>query len=111
MVTSRARAPWHTAPCDWAKFLSASILFHIAGLIVVCARHQLRGFIPRLAKRLTKSKRLRLGLSSEGVVKKSVNKKGRQVVLLALVIYNCYCNINSNGWILTKDNLLRTESD
>ncbi|CAE7735606.1 RHM1, partial [Symbiodinium pilosum] len=40
------------------------------------------GFIPKLAKRLTRKKKIRYGLSSEGVVRKGVDKRGRQVVSL-----------------------------
>ncbi|CAE7379659.1 RHM1, partial [Symbiodinium pilosum] len=38
------------------------------------------GFIPKLAKRLTKKRKIRYGLSSEGVVKKGIDKRGRKVV-------------------------------
>ena len=43
----------------------------------------LRGFIRKLAKKLTKKRRQRLGLSSQDVVRVRYNAKGRKTVLLA----------------------------
>ena len=42
----------------------------------------LRGFIPWLRKRLSLRRRKRLGLSLDGVVKKTINKEGRKTLLL-----------------------------
>ena len=49
-----------------------------------------RGFIPWLRKRLSLHRRARLGLKSDGVVKKGVNKQGKKIVWLAL-IYSLQC--------------------
>ena len=49
---------------------------------------QLRGFIPKLAKRLTRKRKARYGLSSAGVVKKSIDKRGRAVVNLGCIALN-----------------------
>ena len=43
----------------------------------------LRDFIRKLAKKLTKKRRQRLGLSSQDVVRVRYNAKGRKTVLLA----------------------------
>ena len=50
----------------------------------ICLYHAyvyiLRGFIPWQRKRLSIRRRKRLGLSSDGVVKKTINKQGRKTV-------------------------------
>ena len=81
MVTSAARAPLPMVPCREPSNLNLMNHVHDQSNMHIL-RLKLRGFIPKLAKRLTRKKKIRYGLSSEGVVRKGVDKRGRQVVSL-----------------------------
>ena len=64
---------------------------------------QLRGFIRKLRKRLSKRKRARLGLSSDGVVRVKINAKGKKVVLLDYSLsWQCNLSFDKYPWLPAK---------